>query len=576
MPSRRISFASFCQDVLHEPISLAWVVAYKALDGLPLTEEEIETWRALTGRERYEPRSMRELLAVKGRRAQGTKTACKYLAYKIHTEDFRRFASRTERLVVPVIAQNRDVSREIMSYFTSFYTETELTSEVAEVLRDRLELKNNFTITTQTCSYRAPRGVTAPLALLDEVGVWRVEGSDVDREVVRSLTPAMVQFPSRKLIILGSPWVKAGVLFDAWQRRTETLANRLVIHAPTATMNSLIPAEELAREAAADPLNYRREFLAEFVDDVGQFLPAELIESAVARGRTVIPYVAGRAYACFCDPSGGRSDSMCLSVGHAEGDVVVLDLLVEKRAPFNPQETVKEFCGLLGAYRCSEVVGDAYSGEWCVQEFAKHGVSYRLSEMSRSQIYLSFVPLLTGSCCELLDNQRLVGQLAGLERRTARGGRDSVDHMVGGHDDLANCCAGVLTLLRVRRDTLGLIDWFKKIFRRELPEDGVPVAHPAVSSARAAESERSYVEVRSEPCLTPPCPPCPECKAVCVTRLAFGEQFRCSQCGCQFVPNWVSAPEIVVASRANLPPSERRGAQARPSFWNILGRRTKR
>jgi hypothetical protein len=38
-----------------------------------------------------------------------------------------------------------------------------------------------------------------------------------------------------------------------------------------------------------------------------------------------------------------------------------------------------------------------------------------------------------------------VSQLVGLERRTARSGRDSIDHPPGGHDDLANCVAGALT-----------------------------------------------------------------------------------------------------------------------------------
>jgi hypothetical protein len=33
---------------------------------------------------------------------------------------------------------------------------------------------------------------------------------------------------------------------------------------------------------------------------------------------------------------------------------------------------------------------------------------------------------------------RLVAQIVGLERRTARGGRDSIDHAPGAHDDVAN------------------------------------------------------------------------------------------------------------------------------------------
>ena len=37
-------------------------------------------------------------------------------------------------------------------------------------------------------------------------------------------------------------------------------------------------------------------------------------------------------------------------------------------------------------------------------------------------------------------------QLTSLERRTARGGRDSIDHAPGAHDDIANAVAGALVL----------------------------------------------------------------------------------------------------------------------------------
>ena len=46
----------------------------------------------------------------------------------------------------------------------------------------------------------------------------------------------------------------------------------------------------------------------------------------------------------------------------------------------------------------------------------------------------------------MLDNRRLISQLHGLERRTARGGKDSIDHGPGAHDDVANAVAGALVL----------------------------------------------------------------------------------------------------------------------------------
>jgi hypothetical protein len=48
---------------------------------------------------------------------------------------------------------------------------------------------------------------------------------------------------------------------------------------------------------------------------------------------------------------------------------------------------------------------------------------------------------------ELLDHPRLAAQLCALERRVTRGGRDSIDHPPGGHDDLANAVGGVVSVL---------------------------------------------------------------------------------------------------------------------------------
>ena len=54
------------------------------------------------------------------------------------------------------------------------------------------------------------------------------------------------------------------------------------------------------------------------------------------------------------------------------------------------------------------------------------------------------LPLLNSQAVDLLDNERLVSQLVSLERRTTRGGRDSIDHLPGAHDDLANAAADAL------------------------------------------------------------------------------------------------------------------------------------
>jgi hypothetical protein len=61
----------------------------------------------------------------------------------------------------------------------------------------------------------------------------------------------------------------------------------------------------------------------------------------------------------------------------------------------------------------------------------------------KSGLYLDFLPKLHSRTIRLVDNARLVNQIAALERRTSRGGKDSIDHSPGAHDDVANVVAGL-------------------------------------------------------------------------------------------------------------------------------------
>ena len=72
-----------------------------------------------------------------------------------------------------------------------------------------------------------------------------------------------------------------------------------------------------------------------------------------------------------------------------------------------------------------------------------------------STIYGEFLPAFNGRRIQLLDIPRLIGQLVGLERRVARGGRDSIGHQPGSHDDVANAACGALVqVLSDRRPAL--------------------------------------------------------------------------------------------------------------------------
>lgn len=93
---------------------------------------------------------------------------------------------------------------------------------------------------------------------------------------------------------------------------------------------------------------------------------------------------------------------------------------------------------MLKSYGVSRVCGDAYAGEWPRERFATRGILYDVSQKNKSTIYSEFLPALNGRRVRLLDNPRLIGQTHG------QGGRDSIDHASGSHDDVANSCCGCL------------------------------------------------------------------------------------------------------------------------------------
>ena len=181
-----------------------------------------------------------------------------------------------------------------------------------------------------------------------------------------------------------------------------------------------------------------------FRRDIESYISRGVVDAAVVPGRRELPRVEGVRYIAFVDPSGGSNDSMTLAIAHLEGQRVVLDVVRERRPPFSPDDVVNEFSALLKAYGTGVIRGDRYGGFWPRERFALHGIEYLTADKPKSDLYRDLLPVLNSSRVELLDHARLVAQLCGLERRTARGGRDSIDHPPGAHDDVANAVAGAI------------------------------------------------------------------------------------------------------------------------------------
>lgn len=185
------------------------------------------------------------------------------------------------------------------------------------------------------------------------------------------------------------------------------------------------------------------------------FISKEAVDTYVVPGRYELPPVDGVRYYGFVDPSGGSADSMTLAIAHKDSaGRAILDCVRERKPPFSPEDVVQEFADVLKAYRVHTVQGDRFGGEWPRERFRVHRIQYDPCKQPKSDLYRELLPAINAGTVELLDIPRLVAQLLSLERRTARGGRDSIDHAPGGHDDLANVLAGAVAAL-----PLAVSDW---------------------------------------------------------------------------------------------------------------------
>lgn len=432
------------------PSWAAWEAFVAALFGLPMSAHQLETYRAHTGRTTAPRTPAREAWVVAGRRGGKSRIAALVAVYLAAFRDYRRILARGERGTLPIIAADRRQARTVLRYVLGLLEECPMLAQlVVSTTADGVELTTGVTIEVHTASFRSVRGYTVVAAILDEIAFWRSDDSaNPDREIINALRPAMATVPGALLLAISSPYARRGVLWEAYRRHYGHDSDVLVWQAATRTMNPRVPDRLIAEALEQDEAAARAEYLAEFRRDLEAFVPREVVDGCTVPGRVQLPPLAHVTYSAFVDPSGGSADSFTLAIAHREphGDqeVLVVDVLRERRAPFNPSDVVAEYAALLATYDVTCVTGDRYAGEWPREAFRRHDITYEPTDRPKSELYRDLVPLLTGRRVELPDDPRLHAQLCALERRTGRGGRDTIDHPPGGHDDIANAVAGAL------------------------------------------------------------------------------------------------------------------------------------
>jgi hypothetical protein len=441
----------------------AWRTILIAAMGEPLTPDEMVTFTALTGRSKPPPRRVEELLAVVGRRGGKSRSMATLAAYIAGLCTHDDVLVRGERGVLLCIAPDQRQAKITLEYAAAAFDATPILAQLVEnQTSDTLELTNGITIEVRAASFRRLRGPTYIAVIADETAFWYSDeaSANADTEILNAVRPGLAT-TNGPLILASSPYAKRGETWGLYSRHYGNDGDPLilVVQAESRTLNPSLPASVVERALERDHAAASAEYLARFRDDISAFVPRDVVEACVDRDCRERRPVGGTRYRAFVDPSGGSNDAMTLAISHRDGDRVVIDATREVRPPFSPEGVVQDFAALLRSYRITKVCGDRYGGEWPREQFRKRGIMYDPADKAKSDLYRDLLPLLNSASIVLLNNERLVAQLAGLERRVSRGGRDSIDHAPGGHDDLCNAVAGAASLVMGPQQTVSVTEF---------------------------------------------------------------------------------------------------------------------
>src|SRR5262249_29868042 len=472
-----------------------WRTLLIAAMGEELTEDERVTFKAMTGRDHEPGQRVNILAAVVGRRGGKSRSMATLATYTGGLCQHDALVPG-ERGILLVVALDQRVAKIVLDYCQAAFERSPILKQlIANRTQDALELTNGISIEVRPASFRKLRGPTYVAVIADELAFWYVDAvyANPDIEILNAVEPGLAT-TGGPLILASSPHARRGVLWDLFKRHYGVDGDplTLVAHGASRAFNSSLPQYVVDRALEKDRARASAEYLAEFRTDLEGYVSLDVVESCVGNYRE-LPPCGDITYKSFVDPSGGSQDSMTLAIAHKNDDVVIIDALREARPPFSPEAVTDEFAELLKTYRVSNVVGDRYGGEWPRGQFRKRGIDYRLAELTKSDFYRDAVALVNAGRIMLPRSDRLIGQIANLERRVSRVGKDSIDHAPGGHDDLANCVCGVAAMTR----TVGYVLDSAWISLDDEPKPAVPGWQRAGFSSQA-EAEAYKARYRAQ------------------------------------------------------------------------------
>jgi hypothetical protein len=379
-----------------------WRTVGKLIDDVPLNERrEIELFEQATGRpyNRQARRAVRRLIILAGRRAGKDRFLSAVGVWRAALcTDWRQHQSPGEGAVVILLGRDKKQAAILRRYCHGLLQAPDLKHQVVRETNEVIEFRNGSSLEIASNDVALVRGRSAIAVLGSECCYWKTGdyAASSDEEVVGAAEPSMAMSPDGGLLVLGSSvYHKRGYMFRQYRELFGNAdSDDLVWFTPSKVMNPKLPQSVVDKAMAKDPHIAGAEYLNRWREDLSECFPYDAVEACVDENAYERPRVPNTTYLAYQDAaSGGGEDSFALAIAHRERDIVILDLLHERRPRFVAYEVIAEYAQILKAYGISEIHGDRYAFQLFADEWRKHHIIAREPEASTTENYLRALPL---------------------------------------------------------------------------------------------------------------------------------------------------------------------------------------
>lgn len=376
------------------------------------------------------------------------------------TVDVSRLQPR-EVAVCPVIAPDLDTAKVVVRFALGAAEALGLriTNRVADGEEDFSIVRANgkrVRIVARAASAGgvAARGRFMPCAVMDEAAFFRDSNHKVnDQDIFDALKPRIA--PEGQLVLLSSPWMENGLLYELWRRNFGKPFDAVVAHAPTDLMRADDEAilRDIGLERRVDPEKCARERDAEFMTSnaaaffnpraVGAMLCDDVERAASATKAIGGDFAFRRNSTAFV-----ACETHELDGGKRVYDITAMLEEMPRGAPLKPSETCARGVEFAKEVGTDEIIADGHYRETVVEELGRGGVSFILApegaggkaevaQVVRNLMHEGSIRLKPG----LPLTDKLLRQLREVTSRALSGGGISLDSptwRTGEHGDLAS------------------------------------------------------------------------------------------------------------------------------------------